>query len=89
MAVILGPRALIDIAIPTGVDGGEVLRFSLKDGSSAERVVAQAAALVGAKNEELMTRYGGVLSLSEEIWKRERQGEGARSATPIKSGFAR
>lgn len=89
MAVILGPRALINIAVPTGVDAGEVLRFSLKDGSSAEQVVAQAAALIGAKNEELFARYGGMLSLTEEIWKRMRQGEGARSSTPIKSEFSR
>lgn len=87
MATILGPRALIDIAVPTGVDASEVLKFSLEDGVSAAEVIAEAAATIGVINEQLIQRYGGLIYLTEKVYTRYRQGEGSRTMTPRNAEF--
>jgi hypothetical protein len=79
---------LLDIAIPDGVDAGEVFRFNLQDGMSAQDVIGRAATLVGAVNESLMTQYGGLLYLTNRLFARYRQGESSRRMTPKKSEFA-
>lgn len=85
---VLGPRALIDLAIPTGLDAGEILKFELQDGRSAEAVIAEAAAMIGSINEELAAFYGGLLQFTEDQYARYAQGEG-RSETPVKAEFKR
>lgn len=86
--VLLGARALIDIAVPTGVDGAEVLRFQLQDGRTAQEAIAEAAAIIGAVNEEIMATYGGLLYLTETQFGTTTQG-GARGRTPAKAEFKR
>ncbi len=84
---ILGARALIDLAIPTGIDGSKVLQILLRDGRSAQQVIAEAAAAIGTVNEELMSMYGGLLYTTENFYSIYRQGEGARTETPKKAEF--
>lgn len=86
---VLGARALIDIAIPTGLDGGEILAFELQDGRTAQEVIAEAAAMIGDLNEELSQQYGGMWTITEDQYARYRQGEGSRSETPVKTEFKR
>lgn len=86
---VLGPRALIDLAIPTGLDAGEILKFQLQDGRSAEDVIAEAAAMIGSINEELVSYYGGLLTITDDQYARYAQGESARSETPVKAEFKR
>lgn len=83
----LGARALIDLAIPTGIDGSKVLQILLRDGRSAQQVIAEAAAAIGAVNEDLMAQYGGLLYTTENFYSIYRQGEGSRSETPKKAEF--
>lgn len=86
---VLGARALIDLAIPTGIDGSKVLQFQLRDGRSAQQVIAEAAAMIGAVNEELMSGYGGLLYLTENFFSIYRQGKGSRTETPKKAEFVK
>jgi len=86
---VLGARALIDLAIPTGLDSGEILKFELQDGRTAQQVIAEAAAMIGNINEELSQDYGGLMRFTEDQFARYRQGEGSRSMTPRKVEFKR
>ncbi len=86
---LLGARALIDLAIPTGLDGAEILKFQLQDGRTAQQVIAEAAAMIGNINEELNAQYGGLWQITEEQYARYAQGEAARSETPLKAEFKR
>jgi len=86
---LLGARALIDIAVPTGVDGSEILKFELKDGRTAQQVIAESAALIGDVNSQVAALYGGITYMTERIWAQNANGESARSQTPRKSEFKR
>lgn len=86
---LLGARALIDLAIPTGIDGAEVLKFDMKDGRTAQEVIAEAAAMIGDVNTQLAAQYGGIWRMTESIWAQNTNGESARSETPRKSEFKR
>jgi hypothetical protein len=84
---ILGPRALIDFAIPTGVDGAEIFRFEMQDGMTPQEVIQLAATVMGEANQELAQAYGGLTVITERMWARHRQGEGSRTMTPLASEF--
>lgn len=86
---LLGARALIDRAIPTGIDGAEVLKFELADGRVAQQVIAEAAAMIGDVNTQVAALYGGLWYMTEKIWARNANGESARSQTPRKAEFKR
>lgn len=85
---LLGARALIDLAVPTGVDGAEILRFQMQDGRTAEEVVAEAAAIIGVVNEEVEQTFGGLYYRTETQFGMTTQG-GASGMTPRKSEFKR
>ncbi len=84
---VLGRRALIDIALPTGVSGNEIARIQMQEGMTAPEVIANAAAVIGVVNEELMTDYGGVISETDRVFARYMQGQSARSMTPLRVEF--
>src|SRR5690242_12024428 len=86
---LLGARALIDIAVPTGIDSGEVLKFQLQDGRTAEQIIAETAAIIGAVNEELIANYGGMLYMTESQYAFYRQGGAGTGKTQKKSEFKR
>lgn len=83
---VLGPRQLVDLAIPTGIDGARVFRFeNLRSNLSADRVIADAAAQIGAANEQLVQLYGGLVYITEMSYAYYRQGESSRTMTPKKA----
>jgi len=86
---LLGARALIDRAIPTGLDSGEILKFQLQDGRTGAQVIGEAAAMIGDLNTELNSQYGGLWYMTERQYSRYAQGESARSQTPVASEFKR
>ena len=43
----LGARALIDLAIQTGLDGSKILQIQLRDGRTVQQIVGEAAAAMG------------------------------------------
>src|SRR3569832_344742 len=86
---LLGARALIDLAIPTGIDGAEVLKFEMKDGRTAHQLIAEAAAMIADVNSQLAMQYGGLWYMTESIWSQMTNGVSARSQTPRKAEFKR
>lgn len=87
MATILGPRALIDNALPTGVDGAYLSQFAMQEGMTAQEVITAAAIAIGEANEYLAATYGGLFTLTERLFARHRQGTGARGMTPLSAEF--
>lgn len=85
---VLGPRAAIDWALPTGIDADEILKFQLRSGLSGAQVIGMAAGQIGAVNVDLVRQYGGILSMTEGQFAFARQGETSRSQTPLKAEFA-
>jgi hypothetical protein len=68
MAIINGPRQLIDTAIPTGVSATYLMRFEMQEGMNAEEVIALAATKIGEANEWLVSTYGGLIFLTEKAY---------------------
>lgn len=85
---VLGPRALIDIALPTGVDAGRVFAFQMEAGVTAEEVISMAATMIGDANTLLAQRYGGVVARTARAFARYRQGAGTATMTPLAAEFA-
>src|SRR3990172_2109825 len=79
---VLGVRAAVDLAVPTGVDGGEIFRFNMRTKRTAEEVVRDAATAVGAANQEIVNQYGALFTITDSQYGFTRQGETTRSMTP-------
>ncbi len=84
---VLGVRSAVDLAIPTGVDAGEIFRFSMKTERTAEQVVRDAATALGAANQYLASTYGGLFTITSSLYGFTRQGETTRSMTPHRTEF--
>lgn len=84
---ILGPRALFDIAVPTGVDVDALMRFEMQEGMNGQEIITFAADELGTENESLQTQYGGLWSFTQRAYARYRQGDGTRSMTPKRVEF--
>lgn len=82
---VLGPRQLIDIAIPTGIDGSAIFRKTLESGLTGVEAIRTAAAALGAANESLRNRFGGYSYFTNEIFSMTRNGSGSARRTPEKS----
>lgn len=76
---VLGPYLLMDNAFPTGVDAALLARLALEEGLSQDAAVAQAADIIGTRNQEIMNRYGGVLAQTGRRDLEYRAGTGSRS----------
>ncbi len=86
---VLGVRSAVDLVTPTGVDSDLIFKFMVLRGKkSAEQVVAEAAAAVGAANQYLANTYGGLFTVTDSMYSFTRQGETARSMTPKSAEFA-
>lgn len=86
---IIGARAAIDLALPTGIDGAKVLQFlNHRSNLTAEQVIAQAAAIIGAVNTELAGRYDGLFAETQTLYAYGVQGT-TTGKTPIKAEFKR
>lgn len=79
---VLGVRSAVDLAIPTGVDAGEIFKFQMRTKRTAEEVVRDAATAVGAANAQIAAQYGNLFIITEELYGFTRQGETSRSMTP-------
>lgn len=88
MPNILGPRSLLDNALPTGVDGNEVLRQELQGELTIGELIALATNEIGQANEWFASTYGGIMSLTERSWSRYSAGTGVARTTPRLSEFA-
>lgn len=73
MTDILGPRAVQHIAMPSAIDEAYVMKYTLRDGSSAAQAVAASAAAIGMANEEIRRRYGNYFYVTDEIYAFSRQ----------------
>lgn len=87
MVAVLGPRALIDNAIPAGVDAGEIFRFNMQEGMSPQEVVALAATAIGEANQYFIQRWSAVTYLTEMQYAFYRSG-GTSGMTPKSSEFS-
>ena len=87
MAAVLGPRALIDNAIPSGVDAGEIFRFEMQEGMNAQEIIALAATTIGEANEYIFQHWGNMLYLTEMQYAFYRSG-GASGMTPKAAEFS-
>ncbi len=79
---VLGARALVDLAIPTGIDGGKVFQFNLRSNLTPEQVIQKAAAAIGVVNEEIASLYGGMTYFTQSLYAYYRQGSATRNMTP-------
>jgi hypothetical protein len=85
----LGPRALIDLIFKVGgLDPAYIMNVQMREGMNPVEVVSRAAAAVGAKNQELRTRYGAISYYTTDIYARYRQGTTIRK-TPKRAEFSK
>ncbi|RPI98719.1 MAG: hypothetical protein EHM39_07665 [Chloroflexi bacterium] len=86
---ILGARALVDLALPTGIDGSAVLRWQLRDGATGPQVIGRAATIIGEVNQRVFDKYAGLLFVSTDLYGRSRAGSGTKSRTPLRAEFVK
>jgi len=84
---ILGPRAAVDLVTPTGVDGGRVLAFQLRNRKSAQEVVGEVAARLGAVNEQLVAKYARLIYVTDSLYAYYTAGVAGTAQTPKKVEF--
>lgn len=87
MAIALGPLSLLDIAIPTGVDGSELARFKMEQGLSDQEAITLATQIIGQVNQDLVDLYGGMIYFTRNDHAVYRQGSGTVSMTPLVGEF--
>ena len=85
---ILGPRALMDIALPSGVDASYIMRIQMEDGINAAEVITLAANVIGTANEKVLQMWGGIFFETQSLWARYRASVGSRSMTPLAAEFS-
>lgn len=84
MAVI-GPRVAADLVMPSGIDGGKVFAFQMRNGKTAEEILREAAGVIGATNEALFAQVGGLVSITEAPYSYYTAGDAnGRRETPRK-----
>lgn len=85
---ILGPRALMDLALPSGVDASYIMRIEMEDGINAAEVITLAANQIGEANQQIENMWGGIFYETQQLWSRYRAGVGSRSMTPLSAEFS-
>lgn len=86
---IIGSHTLLDNALPSGIDAQYVLNFQSRDGLTGTEIVGLAATLIGQANNDIINFYGGLVTLTEEMYASMEVGDGARSMTPKATEFAK
>ncbi len=66
MAEVLGPMTVIQRALPTGVDGTKMAQWRMRNGITFQEFVNRVGAAIGGLNEEMMSQWGFLFSLTEE-----------------------
>ena len=67
MAPIVGYRTIMDHALPTGVDGGYLAKWELRDGRSWQDVISTVAMAISAQNQRFLDRWGWLFYVTEEV----------------------
>lgn len=80
---VIGPRMSVDLALPAGIDASRILGFQMRNGKTAQEIIAEAAAIIGTVNERVMARYRAISFLTPLQYAMYAQGQGARE-TPVK-----
>lgn len=84
MGNVLGASQLVRLAIPTGIDATEILKFNLRSGRTGEDVVRDAAMVIGAMNQAIVNYYGGLFYITPSLFSYKTQGNTAKRKTPEK-----
>jgi hypothetical protein len=85
---VLGARAAIDLAMPSTIDASRVFNFQMRNGKTGPEIISEAAAVIGAVNEEIMRRWGGLIYITDAPYSYYRQGTtGQADKTPKKVEF--
>lgn len=84
---VIGAHAAIELALPTGIDSGRVLAFSLRNQRTARDLVEEVAAAIGQVNADIFARYGALAHFTPSLYSYYPQGAGSRSMTPTKVEF--
>jgi hypothetical protein len=84
----IGPRACVDLALPTSIDTARILAFQMRSGMTAQEVVARSATALGVVNESQAARYAAMLYFTQAPYAYYSAGDGSgRRKTPIKVEF--
>lgn len=67
MAEVLGPMTLLNKALPTGVDGTRLAEWAMRDGVTYGQLANQVALALGEANSQLVTKWGWLFSITEEL----------------------
>lgn len=82
---IIGIRAAVDLTFPAGVDTGRIFQFRNRSGMTAEEIISNAAAAIGAANASLLATYGDIIYFTPSEYAYYRSGDGnGRHPTPRK-----
>jgi hypothetical protein len=74
MAEVLGPQTLLAKALPTGWDATRITEWRTRDGISYGELANQLALALGAFNQEMVTDWGWLFGITEEIAMEYEQG---------------
>lgn len=86
---IIGPRASVDLALPSGIDTSRIFNFQNRSGMNAQEIISRAAAAIGEANEAVMARWQGMIFMTKSLFAYYAQGSGSRTETPVKTEFKR
>ena len=67
MAEVLGPLTLQNRALPLGVDGTRLAQWAMRDGITYGQLVSQVALALGDVNQQLLSKWGWLFSITEEL----------------------
>lgn len=67
MAEVIGPQTLLNHALPTGWDAARIAQWALRDGITYGELANQLALALGSFNQEMVTDWGWLFFLTEEI----------------------
>lgn len=74
MAEVLGPQTLLNMALPTGWDATRLAQWTTRDGITYGELANQLALALGDFNQEMVTDWGWLFSLTEELAMEYEQG---------------
>lgn len=81
MAEVLGPQTLLNMALPTGWDATRLTQWATRDGITYGELANQLALALGDFNQQMVTDWGWLFSLTEEFAMEYEQG-GAVTVMP-------
>lgn len=68
MAEVLGANTIMQRALPTGLDGTKIAEWQLRGGTTYGALVSSLATALAGVNQEFMQKWGGLFSITEEMF---------------------